>query len=54
MNFGSVAEHNVNGVTFAVTGNPEPGVELVTVTIPKSLAPGGKMFVRLQVTVTTP
>jgi len=55
MSFTSTATHGTDGVTFAVTGNPEPGVvELITVTIPKSLATGNKLFVRLKVTVTTP
>ncbi len=54
MGFGSEAQHNVDGVSFAVTGNPEPGVEEVTVTIPKSLATGNKMFVRLKVTIASP
>lgn len=55
MSFDKEAVHNADGVAFVVTGNPVPGVvEEVTVTIPKSLEPGGKMFVRLQVSVGSP
>ena len=55
MAFGSTAQHGVDGVTFGVNDDGAgSGIDIVTVTIPKSLAVGGKIFVRLKVTVTTP
>ncbi len=43
------ATAGANGVTTAVTSGIEPGMDEVKVRIPRSLAPGAKFFVRLNV-----
>ena len=47
----TTAADGVNGVTIDATGVPEAGFHTVVVSIPKSLAAGGKLFARLKVAV---
>jgi hypothetical protein len=47
----TTAADGVNGVTIDATGVPEAGFHTVVVSIPKSLAVGGKLFARLKVAV---
>lgn len=50
----TTATDGVNGVTIDATNVPEAGFHTVVVSIPKALAPGGRLFARLKVAVATP
>lgn len=48
----TTAQNGVNGVSIAVQDDGfAPGIDRVTVTLPKSLAAGGRLFARLQATL---
>ena len=49
-----VATDGVDGVTLDDSGVPNAGFHTVVVSIPKALAPGGRLFARLKVAVTMP
>jgi hypothetical protein len=51
LNGWTTATHGVNGVDIDETQVPEAGFRTVVVSIPKTLAPGGKLFARLNVVV---